>query len=495
VGRKIFVAGVGKKQAHRPSPRYGLTWLRALLIGGVAGLGALGFGADGQSSLGLAVVVCLVVALTHRSVARHVAPHARFLPLMRLVVPIAAPLWAFATLGFLSFFGFLPLNLFQIAALCLLSGLCAILVVRVPGEPRRPKRRAAVVGSAATAEDLREELAIRGSSSVAVVGHISVDPDAPLGDEAEAEGGERGAPVGRLGGLAQAVVSQRLDLLLVSPTVPRMSFFSEMEQTCSHLEVRVLELSAFYEHTFGHVPLRAINAAWFQWVMHPRYSPRTPTAKRAVDLVIASLVALLVTPVVGILALLVKTGGGPAFFRQTRIGEGGEPFQIVKLRSMRVEPMGSPARWADADDERVTRLGRFMRRTHCDELPQILNVLKGEMSIVGPRPEQPSFVETLEASIPFYSRRHVVRPGITGWAQVGCGYAGSHAGTLWKLSHDLYYLKHRSLTFDLLILGETARMIFTRSHFPVELDLLPFVHHIEDGRRGLPPTMASGPAD
>lgn len=454
--------------------------------------------ADGKSPFGLALVVYLVVFLVHRSVARHVAPHARFLPLMRLVVLTAAPLWAFAILGFLSLIDFLPIDLLQVAVLCLLSGFCAILVVRVPGEPRRPKRRAAVVGSAATAEDLRAELRIRGNSSVAVVGHIAVDPEASLDAE---EGGEWEAPIGRLGELAEAVVSQRLDLLLVSPTVPRMSFFSEMEQTCSHLEVRVLELSAFYEHTFGHVPLRAINAAWFQWVMHPRYSPRTPTAKRVVDLVVASLAAVVVAPVVAVLAVLVKAGGGPAFFRQTRIGEGGEPFQIVKLRSMRVTSVDSPARWSDADDERVTALGRFMRRTHCDELPQIINVLKGEMSIVGPRPEQPSFVQTLEESIPFYSRRHVVRPGITGWAQVGCGYAGSHEGTLWKLSHDLYYLKHRSLTFDLLILGETARMVFTRSQFPVEFDLLPFVHHIEDSQSiegnqpGSPPTVPSGSAD
>jgi lipopolysaccharide/colanic/teichoic acid biosynthesis glycosyltransferase len=139
----------------------------------------------------------------------------------------------------------------------------------------------------------------------------------------------------------------------------------------------------------------------------------------------------------------------------------------------------------------VTTIGRFMRRTHLDELPQLLNVLKGEMSIVGPRPEQPSFVAALEESVPFYSRRHVVRPGITGWAQVGCGYAGSHEGTLWKLSHDLYYLKHRSLTFDLLILGETLRMVFSRSQFPTELDLLPFVHHLDDSPSSSPGAVAT----
>ena len=462
-----------------------------MAIGAVTGTAAYLL-ADGLARrFGLALAVALVFVWVHRSVARHVAPHARFLPLMRLVVPIAGPLWAFAILGFLSLVGLLPLSLGEVALLCLLGALCALLVVRVPGESRRPPRRVAVVGSAATTTDLRAELLAQANSSVTVVGHIGLDRSETLGDP-----NRGGAPIGVLGELAETVVGNRLDLLLLSPTVPRMSFFNEMEATCSHLEVRVQELSSFYEHTFGHVPLRAINPAWFQWVMHPRYSPRTPTSKRAVDLVIASLAAVFAAPVIAVLALLLKLGGGPAFYRQERIGEGGRPFEIVKLRSMRVSPPGLPARWSAADDERVTRLGRFMRRTHCDELPQIVNVLKGEMSIVGPRPEQPSFVETLEESVPFYSRRHVVRPGITGWAQVGCGYAGSHEGTLWKLSHDLYYLRHRSLTFDLLILGETVRMVFTRSHFPHELDLMPFVHHIEDSQPGpTPPAMAPGSAD
>ncbi len=479
------------KGRQKRSKGYGLSWPRAMAIGAVAGFAANAMAPSGEPHFGLALLVCLVVASVHRSVAWHVAPHARFLPLMRLVVPIAAPLWAFALLGFLSLVGLLPLSLGQVSISCLLSGLVAILFVRVPGEPRRPRRRLAVVGSAATTADLRAELTARGDSSVTVVGHISID-SAPEQEDSEqpSEG-----PIGRLGELSKTVVSRRLDLLLVSPTVPRMSFFNEMEATCSHLEVRVLELSSFYEHTFGHVPLRAINAAWFQWVMHPRYSPRTPTPKRVVDLAFASLVALVVAPVIGALALIIKFGGGPAFYRQVRIGEGGEPFQILKLRSMRVTPPDAPARWSAADDERVTTVGRFMRRTHLDELPQLLNVLRGEMSIVGPRPEQPSFVEALEESVPFYSRRHVVRPGITGWAQVGCGYAGSHEGTLWKLSHDLYYLKHRSVTFDLLILGETLRTVFSASQFPTEFDLAPFVHHIEDPSSPTASVATSRPGD
>jgi len=480
---------MGSGRSQQAPVRFGLTWTRATAIGAVTGFAAYALADEAEARLGLALAVGLVFVWVHRSVARHVAPHARFLPLMRLVVPIAGPVWAFAILGFLHLVGLLPLSLADIAVLCVLGALCAILLVRVPGEPRRPPRRVAVVGSAATTSDLRAELAALADSSVAVVGYIGLDEAALTAPAAEEQ-------IGVLGQVAQAVIEHDLDLLLVSPTVPRMSFFNEMEATCSHLEVRVLELSSFYEHTFGHVPLRAINAAWFQWVMHPRYSPRTPTSKRAVDLAIASLVALFAAPIVAVLALLVRLGGGPAFYRQTRIGEGGEPFQIVKLRSMHVTPPGLPARWSAADDERVTRLGRFLRRTHFDELPQLLNVLKGEMSIVGPRPEQPAFVAGLEESVPFYSRRHVVRPGITGWAQVGCGYAGSHEGTLWKLSHDLYYLKHRSLTFDLLILGETARMVFSRSQFPTELDLLPFVHHIEDPQPSSPPpAVAPGPAD
>jgi lipopolysaccharide/colanic/teichoic acid biosynthesis glycosyltransferase len=242
----------------------------------------------------------------------------------------------------------------------------------------------------------------------------------------------------------------------------------------------VIELSSFYENTFGHVPLRAINAAWFQWVMHPKYSSCIPPAKRMFDVCVASLLALVTSPIVAILALLVKLDGGSALYRQIRIGEGGKPFSVLKLRSMRVAQEDTSAQWCTADDDRVTSLGRFLRRSHLDELPQLLNVIKGDMSIVGPRPEQPSFVERLEESVPFYNRRHVVRPGITGWAQVRCGYAGSHEGTLWKLSHDLYYLKHRSTAFDLLILGETLHMLFADTQFPTEFSLPTFVHRAAD---------------
>jgi exopolysaccharide biosynthesis polyprenyl glycosylphosphotransferase len=404
---------------------------------------------------------------------RGVVPYTKFLPLMRAIAPLAAPLMALVILGLLDLLDVLPLSLPEAALLCALGALSTLLLLVAPRSPSGQPIRIGVVGSAGTADDLRAELQAREIHSFVVVGHVlwanRVD-DHPFERRPGPE------PLGTRGELAETVFNEQLDLLLIAPSVPRMTFFEEVESTCSHADVRVLELASFYERVFGHVALRAINAAWFQWVMHPRYSPRIPPAKRALDLCIASLVAIVSAPFLAAAALAIRLEGGPAFYRQTRIGEGGRPFQILKLRSMRPADPDAPARWSSADDDRVTPLGRFLRRTHLDELPQIVNVLKGDMSIVGPRPEQPGFVEGLEESVHFYSRRHTVRPGITGWAQVRCGYAGSHEGALWKLSHDLYYLKHRSVTFDLLILGETVRTLVADRQFPTDLYLPPFVH-------------------
>ena len=453
--------------------RRGLTLVQTVVTTTLVSTATLFMVDSASQRIGTACVVGLVVAWTQRSVSRHIAVYTRFLPLMRRTAPTAALIVAFSILGALHVVHLLPLSLVEIGALCLLGAFSSLILLVVPINPR-PRLRVGVVGSAATAADLQSELVGQRNISFLVAGHIRPETDDERGEFTGR--GESPEPIGALGDLANTVIRERLDLLLLSPTVPRMAFFDEVEATCSHSDVRVLELSAFYERVFGHVPLRAINATWFQWVMHPRYSSRTPPAKRLMDLCIASVSALVLAPVVGLLALLVKLEGGPAFYRQTRIGEGGRSFQILKLRSMRVDDGTGPARWSVVDDGRVTPIGRFLRRTHLDELPQIVNVLKGDMSIVGPRPEQPSFVERLENSVAFYSRRHIVRPGITGWAQVRCGYAGSHEGTLWKLSHDLYYLKHRSVTFDFLILGETVRTLVTGSQFPTELYLPPFVH-------------------
>jgi len=158
-------------------------------------------------------------------------------------------------------------------------------------------------------------------------------------------------------------------------------------------------------------------------------------------------------------AIFLETGG-PIIYRQERVGRGGIPFTLLKFRSMRVDAEGDgDARWANRDDERVTRVGRFIRRTRIDELPQLWHVVKGEMSFVGPRPERPCFVAELTQAIPFYAVRHSVKPGITGWAQVRYSYAASVTDTATKLRFDLYYVKNHSLLLDVLILVDTVRVV------------------------------------
>lgn len=185
--------------------------------------------------------------------------------------------------------------------------------------------------------------------------------------------------------------------------------------------------------------------------------------RRLLDLVAAPLLLLLAAPVMAITALvLLILEGRPIFYSQVRVGLGGTPFRILKFRSMRRDAEADGrARWASADDSRVTRTGRFIRRTRIDELPQLLNVLKGDMTLIGPRPERPEFVATLSGHSPEYSQRHTVKPGLTGWAQVRCAYAGSVQESEWKLRYDLQYIRHRSFLLDLRILLETVRVVVT----------------------------------
>jgi lipopolysaccharide/colanic/teichoic acid biosynthesis glycosyltransferase len=155
--------------------------------------------------------------------------------------------------------------------------------------------------------------------------------------------------------------------------------------------------------------------------------------------------------------------GGPVFYRQIRTGQNGRLIPVLKFRSMRVnaEREGEPV-WASANDPRITRVGAIIRRLRVDELPQVLNVLVGHMSLIGPRPERPAFVEELARTIPFYRERHFVKPGITGWAQVRYTYGASHADARHKLEYDLYYVKHHSLAFDLMVLLQTVEIVLFR---------------------------------
>jgi exopolysaccharide biosynthesis polyprenyl glycosylphosphotransferase len=311
--------------------------------------------------------------------------------------------------------------------------------------------RIVVVGAVETARALKRELALGDDARASVIGCITTEPVAH---------GDSEVPVlGTIAELRLLIEAHRIDLLVVGGEAPRVAVFDQAV-SFSDRSVRVCELSDFYEAVFGHVPTAEINACWFGYLVSPSYR-ESRRAKRALDLVLAFLLTLLFLPVIAASALAIACDGGPPFFRQVRIGERGRRITIYKLRTMRSD-CGSAARWCAANDPRVTPIGRFLRRTHLDELPQLLNVLRGEMSIVGPRPEQPEFVTQLERTLPFYERRHLIKPGITGWAQIRCGYAGSDQGSAWKLCHDLFYMKYGSVRLDLLILLTTVRLVFSR---------------------------------
>jgi exopolysaccharide biosynthesis polyprenyl glycosylphosphotransferase len=226
---------------------------------------------------------------------------------------------------------------------------------------------------------------------------------------------------------------------------------------CLPLGCRVRSEADFHEDMFRAVPVAEVTPEWMLSRGWDGSDHLTEAVKRMGDVVLAFTLLVLTAPLQLLLALLVKLSGhGPAFYRQTRVGRYGRTFSMLKLRTMRVDAENGAARWAQGNDPRQTGLGRILRRTRLDELPQLLNILLGEMSFVGPRPERPEFVATLEKEIPYYAWRHAVRPGLTGWAQINYPYGSSVEDSLRKLEYDLYYIRNFSLATDLFIVLRTV---------------------------------------
>jgi sugar transferase (PEP-CTERM system associated) len=230
---------------------------------------------------------------------------------------------------------------------------------------------------------------------------------------------------------------------------------------CRLKGVKVTELATFFEREHRQMLLESINPSWMVLGDGFRQGPVRRIVKRGLD-VAASLALLVVAaPLMVLTAVCISLESGlPILYRQARVGEGGRTFTLYKFRSMRndAEIDGTP-RWADSDDDRATFIGRIIRKLRIDELPQIINVLKGDMSFVGPRPERPYFVDQLSAQIPYYALRHTVKPGITGWAQVRYPYGASVDDSVEKLQYDLYYVKNHGLFLDLMILIDTVQVV------------------------------------
>jgi lipopolysaccharide/colanic/teichoic acid biosynthesis glycosyltransferase len=317
--------------------------------------------------------------------------------------------------------------------------------------------RTAVIGDLGFTHRLKAELDENHIRSYELVGYIGEDrglnqmnPDAAL------------LRLGAISEVRRLVQENQIDLLVVDPAAPRLLIFGEVAAACLDLKVRMIEATALYERVLGHVPIGVINAAWFQYIMHPLYSPNSSLSKRLLDIAVSAAMLLVLSPILLLSILAVKlSDGGPILFRQRRIGEEGREFDMIKFRTLVVDAdvrMGEGV----TEEELITPVGKLLRKVHLNEFPQLFQVLRGEMSLVGPRPEPPALVRELGDTVPHYNRRALVKPGLTGWAQVRCGYAGSRIGTAWKTCHDLYYLKHRSVTLDLITMLETVPALIER---------------------------------
>jgi exopolysaccharide biosynthesis polyprenyl glycosylphosphotransferase len=228
--------------------------------------------------------------------------------------------------------------------------------------------------------------------------------------------------------------------------------------------IRVFDDTRFYEHHLGRLDLETIDASWLLAADGFEQTRTGEVAKRALDLIVSCSLLTFAVPVMLVTAAFVKLESpGPVFYRQQRSGLRGTPFTVLKFRSMTVdaEAAGKPC-WAEREDPRITRVGSIIRPMRIDELPQLINVLRGDMSMIGPRPERPHFVEQLSRVIPLYTERSFVKPGLTGWAQVNFPYGASVEDAREKLAYDLFYVKNRNLLLDLLILLSTVRVILFR---------------------------------
>ena len=224
--------------------------------------------------------------------------------------------------------------------------------------------------------------------------------------------------------------------------------------------IEILNLGGFVEHYFKEIDIGFDCPDWFASTPSVPGNPSIFAAKRIIDIAGGVLGLLISLPLWPLIAIAIKLdSSGPVLFKQTRVGWHNRPFTIVKFRTMASDAEKNGAQWAEPEDDRVTRVGKFLRRTRLDELPQFWNVLKGDMALVGPRPERPQFVEGLAKEIPFYEQRHLVPPGLTGWAQVRYRYGASKEDAKRKLQFELYYIRHLSLMFDIEILLRTIPML------------------------------------
>ncbi len=319
------------------------------------------------------------------------------------------------------------------------------------------KRRVLVWGGGSRASFIARRLRRRTDQrGFRIVGYVRAPGDAEGVVDAQAAGGA--------GDLVRLALRRRVEEIVVAMDDRRAGFPTAELLECRLRGIQISDIVSFLERESGRVSIDLMHPSWLIFSHGFRCDFFRLVSKRWFDVAV-SLAMLIVTLPISLLtaALVWLEDRGPVFYAQSRTGQNGRRFTILKFRSMRVDAEANgEARWAAANDPRVTRIGALIRRLRIDELPQLINVLMGHMSFVGPRPERPEFVEQLAQAIPFYPERHFVKPGITGWAQVRHSYGASAADARDKLELDLYYVKHHTLAFDLMVLLRTVEIVLFR---------------------------------
>jgi sugar transferase (PEP-CTERM system associated) len=322
---------------------------------------------------------------------------------------------------------------------------------------RAPGERLLLVGTSKASIDLARELFDRRQElGVEIVGFVDPDP-ARLGAHVINPG-----VIGTVEDIPALVKRLFVDRVVVSLADARGKLpMDRLLDVRLESGVTFDHLASVYEEYTGKIALENLRPSWLIFASGFRKTRLLLAQKRVLDLVASAVGLLLAAPLMAIVAVVVKLGSpGPVFYHQRRVGLHGAIFTVHKFRTMRqdAEAVTGPV-WSTHNDSRINATGKFLRRTRLDELPQLWNVLRGEMSLVGPRPERPEFVATLTKSIPFYGQRHVLKPGVTGWAQIRYTYGASVEDAIEKLQYDLFYIKNLSIAFDLVIIADTIKTV------------------------------------
>jgi sugar transferase (PEP-CTERM system associated) len=311
-----------------------------------------------------------------------------------------------------------------------------------------------IIGTGHLAKAIAEKILQNNDSGFSVIGFISDDPERvgqPLVNP---------SIIGDYSMLPELVQREKPDRIIVALEERRGKFPLSQLLDLKLSGLAIEDGASFYEHLAGKLHIESLNPSNIIFSGGFRTSKFTLMLKRMVELSASLAVVVLFAPLGLLVSLLIKLESkGPVFYSQERVGKNGRIFKLFKFRSMAENAEANGPVWAGENDSRVTRVGHWLRKARLDEIPQMINVLKGDMSFVGPRPERPFFVEQLKKEIPYYAQRHTVHPGITGWSQIRYPYGASKEDALEKLKYDLYYIKNLSITFDLYIMFETARVV------------------------------------